>query len=85
MVVRSEAKVCPLEIVQIIKSISAREFFRLFSKTNRKYFWGGELWAKNYFVEILDNADEDAIVLYVKNQLKEIDKVEELSSQLERW
>lgn len=33
---------------------------------------------------MLDNADEETIVLYVKNQLKEMDKVEELSSQLER-
>jgi len=31
MVVRTEPKVCPSDIMQIIKSISARQFFRLYS------------------------------------------------------
>ena len=39
MVVKSEPKISPSYIMQIIKSISAREFFRIFPKIKRKYFW----------------------------------------------
>ncbi|TXI92254.1 MAG: hypothetical protein E6Q33_07560 [Neisseriales bacterium] len=38
MIARSEPKVCPSQIMQIIKSISAREFFRLYSDIKREYF-----------------------------------------------
>ena len=40
MVVRSAPKIAPSKIMQIIKSISAREFFRIFPEIRRKYFWG---------------------------------------------
>ena len=33
------------------KSISAREFFRIFPRIKRKYFWGGKLWTQSFFVE----------------------------------
>jgi len=38
MVVRSEAKQSPSKIMQIIKSISAREFFRMFPTIKTKIF-----------------------------------------------
>ena len=43
MVVRSEPKMSPSDVMLIIKSISAREFFRLHPEIKRKYFWGGKL------------------------------------------
>ena len=58
MVIRSEPKLSPSKIMQVIKSISAREFFRLFPDIKKKYFWGGRLWIKSYFVETIGNADE---------------------------
>ena len=39
MVVRSEPKISPSKIMQVIKSISAREFFKLRPEIRRKYFW----------------------------------------------
>lgn len=41
MVVRSEPKMSPNKIMQIVKSISAREFFRLYPDVKRRYFGGG--------------------------------------------
>lgn len=82
MVVRFEPKVSPSDIMQIIKSISAREFFRLHPDIKKKYFWGGKLWTQSYFVETIGNANEEVIRAYVKNQLIHMDKVEAKSNQL---
>ena len=39
----------------LIKSISAREFFRIFPKIKRKYCWGGKLWTQSFFLETVGN------------------------------
>ena len=74
MIVRSEPKVSPSNIMQVIKSISARQFFKLHPEIKKKYFWGGKLWTQSYFVETIGNANEETIRKYVKNQLIEMDK-----------
>lgn len=68
--------------MQIIKSISARQFFKLCPDIKRKFFWGGKLWTQSYFVETIGNANETVIREYVTNQLKEMDKVEAKYRQL---
>jgi len=82
MVVRSEPKTSPSDVMQIIKSISAREFFRLHPEIKKQYFWGGKLWTQSYFVETIGNASEEVIRQYVQDQLKAMGKGEESSSQL---
>ena len=82
MVVRSLPKQSPSKIMQIIKSISGREFFRLYPSIKEKYFWGGKLWTQSYFVESIGNADENTIRQYVQNQLSELDSKEEHAKQL---
>ena len=54
--------------MQIVKSISAREFCRLYPEIKRRYFWGGKLWTQSYFVETIGNANEDTIRAYVQKQ-----------------
>jgi putative transposase len=85
MVVRSLPRTSPSDIMQIIKSISAREFFKKYPDIKKKYFWGGKLWTASYFVETIGNANEEVIREYVKNQLKEMDLVENKSKQLKLW
>ena len=82
MVVRSESKQAPSDIMQVIKSLSARLFFKLHPKIKRQYFWGGKLWTQSYFVETVGNASEEVIRQYVRNQLVAMDKVEEKVKQL---
>ncbi len=82
MVVRSEPKISPSHIMQVIKSISAREFFKCYPEIKRRYFWGGKLWTQSYFVETIGNATEDTIRKYVQNQLIELDRKERNSDQL---
>ena len=82
MVIRSEPKVSPSDVMQVVKSISAREFFRLHPEVKKKYFWGGKLWTQSYFVETIGNASEEVIRKYVQDQLKVMDNGEKSSSQL---
>ena len=82
MVIRSEPKTAPSDVMQIIKNISAREFFKLRPEIKKKYFWGGKLWTQSYFVETIGNANEEVIRAYVQNQLNEMTKKEEKALQL---
>ena len=82
MIVKSEPKVSPSHIMQVIKSISAREFFELYPSIKKRYFWGGKLWTKSYFVESIGNANEEKIRRYVKNQLRQMDKREIVQRRL---
>lgn len=41
------------EIVRIIKSITAREIYRLYSQIKRK-LWGENLWSAGYFVSTVE-------------------------------
>lgn len=82
MVVKSEPKQCPSRIMQIIKSISARNFFKLYPEIKKKYFWGGKLWTQSFFVETIGNANDEIIRKYVRNQLKKMDAQEMWGKQL---
>jgi putative transposase len=57
-------------IVQIVKSITARE---LFSKHReiKKMLWGGDLWTSGFYANTVGQyASEDTIKKYVQNQGK---------------
>ena len=82
MVVRSEPKLSPSKVMQVIKSISAREFFKLRSEIRQQYFWGGKLWTQSYFVETIGNANEEVIRAYVQDQLKVMNDHEVHAKQL---
>ena len=82
MVVKSEPKTSPSDIMQIIKSISARNFFRLYPEIKKKFFWGGKLWTQSFFVETIGNANEEVICKYVREQLNKMDSQEEKWKQL---
>ena len=83
MVVRSEPKQSPSGIMQIIKSISGRAFFKMHPKIKQKYFWGGKLWTQSYFVETIGNANEEVIRKYVQDQLVAMNKAEEYANQMQ--
>ena len=82
MVVRSEPKMSPSQVMQVIKSISAREFFKLRPEIKKQYFWGGRLWTQSYFVETIGNANEEVIRAYVQDQLKVMNESEAHAQQL---
>ncbi len=61
----------PAQIVQVMKSISAREVFRKYRKL-KKELWAGELWNDGYFVRSVgDEVTADVIRRYIKYQAHE--------------
>ena len=60
-------------VVQIMKSISAREVFKQFPDL-RKRLWAGELWSDGYFVRSVgDKVTADIIRRYIEYQAHEDD------------
>jgi putative transposase len=61
----------PAEIVQIIKSISAKMVFKEFPEV-KKELWGGEFWSDGYFVRSVgDKVTSEVIRRYIKYQQQE--------------
>ena len=69
-------------IVQIIKSITAREIFSKHPEV-KKMLWGGNLWTSGFYANTVGQyASEDAIKKYVRDQGKEYKKLEMHTGQL---
>ena len=63
------------KIVTKIKSLTAREIFRLCPQV-KKQLWGGEFWSDGYFASTVGkHGDEGKIANYVKNQGQEYTKL----------
>ena len=64
-------KYSPAEVVQILKSVSAREVFKKFRRLRRE-LWSGELWSDGYFVRSVgDKVTADVIRRYIEYQTRE--------------
>ena len=58
----------PTRILQTIKSITAKQIFKLHPEVKEK-LWGGEFWTKGFYVNSVGrHGDEDSIQAYVKAQ-----------------
>ncbi len=68
--VQSVPMMSPKEIVQIIKSITAREVFKALPEV-KQYLWGGKFWSEGYFVSTVGaHGNEQMIKNYVQQQGK---------------
>ena len=68
----------PSQIVQLMKSISAREVFKQYPQL-RKKLWAGELWSDGYFVRrVGDQVTAEVIKAYIRYQ-KDNDGPKQLS------
>ena len=66
--VGAEPKYSPSKIMQIIKSITARQIFKQDPEI-KKQFWGGELQSDGGYIGIIgDGTTSDVIKNYVENQ-----------------
>jgi len=69
--VQSVPMYSPKKIVQTVKSILAREVFRLHPEV-KEQLWGGQFWSKGYYVNTVGQyASEEVIKNYLKNQGKQ--------------
>jgi REP element-mobilizing transposase RayT len=68
--VQSTPLMSPKKIVQIIKSLTAREIFKRCPEV-KKQLWGGELWTDGYFISTVGaHGNEEMIKNYVEQQGK---------------
>ena len=73
--VQGVPKISVTRIVQIIKSITAREVFAKHPEV-KKQLWGGSLWTSGFYANTVGQfANEETIRNYVKDQGKEYIKV----------
>jgi putative transposase len=76
--VSAALKYAPAELMQIIKSITARELFKRHPDL-KEQLWGGELWSEGYFVATIgEGGNKDVIRAYVAKQGKPKEHVEQL-------
>ena len=61
-------RMSPSEIVNIVKSITAREIFRLHPEV-KTMLWGGHIWSSGYYINTVgQHGTEEAIKRYIENQ-----------------
>jgi len=66
--IQSVPTLSPKAIVQILKSVTAREIFKAHPEV-KKHLWGGNFWTTGYYVNTVGQyASEITIQQYVKNQ-----------------
>ena len=69
--VQSVPTYSPSKIIQIIKSITAKEVFAKCPQVKKK-LWGGEFWTDGYFVATVgEHGNEEIIGKYVREQGKD--------------
>ena len=70
LLIQSTPTASPSHIVQTIKSITAKQIFKLHPDVKRM-LWGGQFWTKGYYANTVGQyATADIIRNYVKNQGK---------------
>jgi putative transposase len=68
---RAAPRYSPSEIMNIAKSITAKQIFGRFPEL-KKQLWGGEFWGDGYYVATVgDGITADIIQKYIANQGKE--------------
>lgn len=73
-------KYAPSKVMQIIKSITAREMFKRFPEL-RKQLWGGEFWSDGgYIGTVGDGVNSEIVKRYIQEQgsLEEKSKIKQL-------
>ncbi len=71
LLIQSVPTYSPKKIIQIVKSIIAREVFAKCPQMKKK-LWGGEFWTDGYYVEtVSEHGNEQIISRYVKEQGQE--------------
>ena len=61
----------PSHVVQVMKSVSARELYKKFPKMKRQ-MWSGKIWNEGYFVRSMgDKVTAEVIKKYIEYQRRE--------------
>lgn len=76
--IQSVPMLSPKQIVQMVKSITAKKIF-IRRPEVKKILWGGEFWSSGYFMSTVGkHGNEETIMKYVKNQGRNAAEYEQL-------
>ena len=80
--IQSIPMILPKNIVQTVKSITAKQVFKLAPEV-KKQLWGGQFWSDGYYISTVGrNGSEQAVTKYVKEQGTEKEYVKIHQDQL---
>ena len=75
LLVQAAPKYSPSRIIQIIKSITAREMFKKFEEIKEE-LWGGEFWSDGgYVATVGEGTNADIVRNYIKKQGRKLDQL----------
>ena len=73
----------PSQVLQLIKSITAKQVFSRFPKLRKEELWGGEFWSDGKYIGTVGDAtSEEVIKRYIRNQHLDKSEVERRTGQL---
>lgn len=76
-------RIAPLQLVSIIKSITARRVFEKFPKLKKEELWGGQFWSQGKYIGTLGEAVSEKIIeKYIRNQSLDKKEAETRMKQL---
>ncbi|MFH1054202.1 MAG: IS200/IS605 family transposase, partial [Candidatus Woesearchaeota archaeon] len=75
ILVQAAPRYSPSRVMQIVKSISARELFKVFPEIKEE-LWGGEFWSDSgYIGTVGEGVNADIIRKYIKKQGRDTDQL----------
>ncbi len=75
LLVQAAPRYSPSRVMQIIKSITAKELFKKFPEL-RKELWGGEFWSDaGYIGTVGEGVNAEVIRNYIKKQGRNLDQL----------
>jgi len=73
----------PSHVLQVIKSITAKEVFKQFPNLKKEELWGGEFWSDGKYIGTVGDAtNEEVVRRYIRNQHLDKAEVERRTGQL---
>jgi len=73
----------PMQILGIIKSLTARKVFEKFPRLRKDELWGGEFWSDGKYIGTVgETANEETIKEYIRNQSMDKSEIERRTGQL---
>ena len=76
-------RIAPLQVISIIKSITAQKIFKRFPTLKKQELWGGEFWSDGKYVGTVGEATSEKVIKrYIQNQSLDKAETEDRMKQL---
>jgi putative transposase len=76
-------RLSPLQVISIIKSITAKKVFERFPSLKKEQLWGGEFWSDGKYIGTVGEATSEKVIRnYIRNQSLDQKEAESRIKQL---